>query len=463
MNDTLKIISPVDGRIYVERPIETAAGIDRALDAAQRAQLAWGALPLPIRCEILGDAVDAFVAKATDIAAEITWQMGRPIRHSAGEVRGFEARARHMLASAPPALMALQPRDRAIWGRQVKRVPLGVVAVLAPWNYPYLTAVNAVLPALIAGNSVVLKHSHQTPLCAERFLEAFMNAGVPAGVFQCLHLSQGDAARVMSDRRIASVCFTDSVLGGRAVDAAAAAGFAKSGVELAGEDPAYVRVDADLAHAIETLTDDAFFNAGQSRCGIRRIYVAAPRYEAFVTGVVDLTRQYRLGSPLDPGTTLGPVVCTSVAEAVRSQVKDAVARGAKQLIDEALFGASVPGTPYLAPQVLVDVDQSMAIMREGTFGPAVGIMKVDSDEEAVHLMNDSEVDLTAAIFSADSLRAEALGDALDADTVFLNRCDHIDPALPCTDVPNSDAHCSFSSVGFEQLTRPKSYHFGITA
>ena len=336
------------------------------------------------------------------------------------------------------------------------------VVVVAPWNFPYLTAVNAVLPALIAGNAVVLKHSHQTPLCAERFHEAFASAGVPAGVFQYLHLSHADTARLMGETRVASVCFTGSVSGGHAVVAATSSGFATSGLELGGKDPAYVRHDANLAHAIETLTDGAFFNAGQSCCGIKRIYVAAPLYQQFVDGVVDLTNKYRLGSPLDPQTTIGPVVRASAAEAVRVQVHDAVARGARQLIDEKLFAASARGTPYLAPQVLIDVDHSMPIMHEETFGPAVGIMKVTSDEEALRLMNDSDFGLTAAIFSADAARAEALGDALQTGTVFLNRCDYLDPSLAWTGVKNSGRGCTLSRVGFEQLTRPKSYHFRIT-
>jgi acyl-CoA reductase-like NAD-dependent aldehyde dehydrogenase len=462
MTETFKTISPVDGRIYVERPLETAPGIDRALDSSQAAQAAWAALPLGARCEMLTKAVDAFVAKTNDIAAEITWQMGRPIRYTPGEVRGFEERARYMLSAAPQALAVIQPGEKSGFMRQIKRVPLGVIVVVAPWNYPYLTAVNAVMPALIAGNTVVLKHSHQTPLCAERFLEAFISAGVPAGVFQYLHLSHADTARLMGDSRVAGVCFTGSVSGGRAVVAATAAGFATAGLELGGKDPAYVRADADLAHAIETLTDGAFFNSGQSCCGIKRIYVAAPRYREFVDGVVDLTRKYRLGSPIDPETTLGPVVRAAAAEAVRLQVREAVARGARQLIDEKLFASSSSGTPYLAPQVLVDVDHSMAIMREETFGPAVGIMSVGSDEEALRLMNDSEFGLTAAIFSADAARAESLGDELETGTVFLNRCDYLDPALAWTGVKNSGRGCTLSRVGFEQLTRPKSYHFRMT-
>ena len=456
-------ISPVDGRIYVERPLADAAAIDLALMRAQAAQSAWAGRPLDDRVATLTRAVDAFVAKGAEIATEISWQMGRPARQTPGEVRGFEERARYMLSIAPTALATVDPGEKAGFRRQIKRVPLGIVVVVAPWNFPYLTAVNAVLPALIAGNAVVLKHSHQTPLCAERFAEAFAAAGLPAGVFQYLHLSHADTTRLMGDARVANVCFTGSVAGGRAVVAATARGFATAGLELGGKDPAYVRADADLAQAIDGLTDGAFFNAGQSCCGIKRIYVAAPLYDAFVEGVVALTNQYRLGSPIDPQTTLGPVVRASAADAIRAQVQDAVRRGARQLIDERQFAESRAGSPYLAPQVVVDVDHSMPFMREESFGPAVGIMRVASDEEAIRLMNDSDYGLTAAIYSRAADAAEAIADRLDTGTVFLNRCDYLDPALAWTGVKNSGRGCTLSSVGYEQLTRPKSYHFRINS
>ncbi|MBS0394601.1 MAG: aldehyde dehydrogenase family protein [Proteobacteria bacterium] len=461
MPATQQTISPVDGRIYVERPLADGAAIEAALARALAAQRDWAAVPLAERTALLGRAVDAFVARSDAIAPEISWQMGRPLKHAPGEVRGFEERARYMLSVAAEALAPIDPGPKPGFVRRIKRVPLGVVAVVAPWNYPYLTAVNAVLPALIAGNAVVLKHSHQTPLCAERFAEAFAAAGLPAGVFQYLHLSHADTTRLMADARLASVCFTGSVAGGRAVVAATAQGFATAGLELGGKDPAYVRADADLKHAVETLTDGAFYNAGQSCCGIKRIYVAAPLFGAFVEGVVALGHEYVLGSPLDPATTLGPVVRTSAAEAVRGQVADALRRGARQLIDAARFPASRAGTPYLAPQVLVDVDHSMPIMREETFGPAVAIMPVADDAQAVRLMNDSDYGLTAAVFSADAAAAEAIADRLETGTVFLNRCDYLDPALAWTGVKHSGRGCTLSRVGFEQLTRPKSYHFRI--
>jgi len=454
-------LSPVDGRVLVEHTLHDAADISRALDRAHAAQRDWAHRPLAERTALLGRAVDAFVAKGGEIAPEISWQMGRPVRHAPGEIRGFEERARHMLSIAAAALAPVDPGAKPDYVRQIKRVPLGVVAVIAPWNYPYLTAVNAIWPALIAGNAVILKHSHQTPLCADRFAEALTAAGLPAGVFQVLCLTHGDTSRLMSDRRVAYVCFTGSVAGGRAVVQATARSFAGAGLELGGKDPAYVRADADLAHAVDSLTDGAFFNAGQSCCGIKRIYVAAPVYQKFVDGLVELTYRYRLGSPLDPETTLGPVVRASAAAALRAQVHDAVARGARQLIDEHRFAASRPGTPYLAPQVLVDVDHSMPIMHAESFGPVVAIASVATDEEAVRLMNDSDYGLTAAIYSRDAEVAEALGDRLDTGTVYLNRCDYLDPALAWTGVKNSGRGCTLSRVGFEQLTRPKSYHFRI--
>ena len=454
-----KTISPVDGRVYVERPLADGAAIERALERAVAAQRSWQAESLDVRCAMLGRAVDAFVARATDIAPEISWQMGRPLRHAPGEVRGFEERARYMLSIAGSALAAIDPGAKAGFRRQIKRVPLGVVAVVAPWNFPYLTAVNAIWPALIAGNAVILKHSHQTPLCAERFAEALAAAGVPPHVFQYLHLGHTDTSRLMADVRVASVCFTGSVAGGRAVVESTARGFATAGLELGGKDPAYVRADADLALAVDSLTDGAFFNAGQSCCGIKRIYVAAPLYQRFIDGLVELTMRYVLGSPLDADTTLGPLVRTAAADALRAQVRDAMGRGARQLIDQQRFTASRVGTPYLAPQVLIDVDHSMPIMREESFGPVVGIMRVNSDGEALKLMNDSDYGLTAAIYSMDAQCAETLGDQLETGTVFLNRCDYLDPALAWTGVKNSGRGCTLSRVGFEQLTRPRSYHF----
>jgi acyl-CoA reductase-like NAD-dependent aldehyde dehydrogenase len=458
MPQILKTISPADGRVYVERPLASGDEIARALAAARTAQAAWRRVPLAERAALIERFVAAFEANAPAIAEEISWQMGRPIKYSPGEVRGLAERARYMAGVAVEQLADLEVEPKPGFTRFIRHEPLGIVLVVAPWNYPYLTAVNAIVPAILAGNAVILKHSHQTPLCAERFAEAFAAAGLPAGVFQFLHIGHADTEALIAGPEIDFVAFTGSVAGGHAVQRAASSRFIGSGLELGGKDPAYVRADADLAHAIENLVDGAFFNSGQSCCGIERIYVHADLYGKFVDGFADLTRQYRLGDPLDPATTLGPMVRGAAADIVRGQIAEAVGRGAKALVDPKGFPADRAGTPYLAPQVLVDVDHTMQVMSEESFGPVIGIMKVGSDDEAVRLMNDSQYGLTAAVWTRDEAAAIAIGDRIETGTWFMNRCDYLDPALAWTGVKDSGRGCTLSRLGFAALTRPKSFH-----
>jgi acyl-CoA reductase-like NAD-dependent aldehyde dehydrogenase len=453
-----KTISPVDGSVYAERQLATATEIDIALDRAVKAQRAWRSVPVAERAAICRRFCDAFEKRRDAIALELTWQMGRPIRYAANEVHGTLERARYMIDIAPAALADVDAGPKDGFKRFVRREPLGVVFTVAAWNYPYLIAVNSVVPAIMAGNTVVLKHSAQTPLCAERFAECFLEAGLPEGVFQVLHLSHEDTERVVKDSRVAFVAFTGSVAGGHAIQHAAAERFIGAGLELGGCDPAYVRHDANLAHAVENLVDGAFFNSGQSCCGIQRIYVHEKLYDGFVSGAIELTRQYVLGNPTEQGTTLGPVVRTSAADRIRRQIAASVAAGAKPAIDEREFKENRPGTPYMAPQLLVDVDHRMSVMREEIFGPVAGIMKVRSDEEAVKLMNDSVFGLTAAIWTQDADAALALGDRIDTGTWFMNRCDHLDPALAWAGVKDSGRGCTLSRIGYEHLTRPKSFH-----
>jgi acyl-CoA reductase-like NAD-dependent aldehyde dehydrogenase len=458
MSDRLVTQSPVDGSTYVERPFASESEVQRALDAAVRAQQTWRRVPLKDRAAIVSKAIDAFVARRTELAQEISWQMGRPISQSPGEIGGFEDRARYMISIAEESLKDVDPGPKPGFNRFIRREPLGVVLVIAPWNYPYLTAVNAVVPALLAGNTVILRHSHQTPLCAERMVEAFREAGLPPGVFQYLHTNDVDTSRLVGTNGIDYVAFTGSVRVGHLVQQAAAARFVHLGLELGGKDPAYVRSDAKLEHAVENLVDGAYFNSGQSCCGIERIYVHQDVYEDFVEGFVELTKKYRLGNPLDPNVNLGPVVRTSAADLVRSHVHDAVAAGARALIAPGAFAAEAAGTPYLGPQVLVDVTQAMRVMREESFGPVVGIAKVSNDDEAILFMNDSAFGLTAAVWTQDEGAALRIGDRLDTGTVFMNRCDYLDPALAWTGVKDSGRGASLSRIGYEVLTRPKSYH-----
>jgi len=454
----IQCISPVDGSVYVERQTASVEQIQQTLNAAVKAQKQWKNTPVEQRQALCSKAVDAFIARKVEIAEELTWQMGRPICQAPGEVAGFEERARHMIKIADTALADLKPEEKDGFTRYIKREPLGLVFVVAPWNFPYLTSVNAIMPAILAGNAVVLKHSAQTPLCAERLHQAFIEAGLPEGVFQYLHLSHSDTEAVIQSPEVNFVAFTGSVPGGEMVERAAVGRFIGVGLELGGKDPAYVRKDANLQHAIETVTDGAIFNSGQSCCGIERVYVDEAVYQEFVDGVARLANSYNLGRPDDASTNLGPLVKTSAADFVRGQIDEAIAAGAKALVDPAKFDANKKGTPYLAPQVLIDVDHSMRVMNQETFGPVIGIMSVSGDEETIKLMNDSEFGLTAAVFTQDENAAIEIGNQIETGTWFMNRCDYLDPALAWTGVKNSGRGCTLSSIGFEHMTRPKSYH-----
>ena len=456
--NSIRTISPIDGSVVAERAYASDAEISHVLAGARAAQARWREVPLAERAAYCARFVDAFVAQRDGIAREITLQIGRPIAHSPGELRGFEERARAMIALAPEALADVRPEPKPGFTRFVRRDPVGVVLTIAPWNYPLLTAVNSVVPALLAGNAVILRHSAQTPLCAERFRDAFAAADLPAGVFSVLHCDHAATERLITSPGVDFVAFTGSVDAGRAVARAAAQRFLGSNLELGGKDPAYVRPDADLAFAAAELVDGAFFNAGQSCCGIERIYVQRDVYDPFVEQYAALVRRYVLGDPRDPATTLGPLVRTAAADLVRAQIADALARGARALIDAREFPRDEPGTPYLAPQVLVDVDHRMRVMTEESFGPVVGIARVSGDDEAVARMNDSEFGLTASLWTRDEGAATALGARIETGTVFMNRCDYLDPMLAWTGVKSSGRGCSLSRVGFEQLTRPKSFH-----
>ncbi len=458
MTSIQKTISPIDGSLYVERPHASQSDIATAQARAKQAQASWQAVSLTERQAICRQAVHAFADKRDEIATELSWQMGRPIRYAAGEVSGFEERANYMIDVSEQALANVETTEKPGFNRYIKRVPVGVVFVVAPWNYPYLTAINTIMPAILAGNSVILKHSAQTPLCAERIFEAFQAAGLPDGVFQFLHMNHADTETLIQSPSINYVAFTGSVPGGAMVERAAAGRFIGVGLELGGKDPAYIRADADVDYAVETTIDGAFFNSGQSCCGIERIYVHESVYDSFVDKAVALVKQYKLGRSDDPETTLGPVVKISAAEFVRGQINDAIEQGATAHIDKADFSLDQEGTAYLAPQVLTNVNHSMRVMTEESFGPVVGIQKVSSDAEAIQLMNDSEFGLTASIFTADIQTGIALGEQVETGTFFINRCDYLDPALAWTGIKNSGRGCTLSQLGFDALTRPKSFH-----
>jgi len=459
MTETVKIISPVDGSIYAERSLATAGDVGRAVAAAHAARRNWGAVAIAERGAILSRFVDALLAKNDEIVPELAWQMGRPVRYG-GEKRGVEERARHMIAIAEESLAPSMRPEKPGFRRWIAREPLGTVLVIAPWNYPFLTAVNSIVPALMAGNAVMLKHASQTLLAGERFAEAMRAAELPEGLFQNLVLGHEDTEKLIASGAIDHINFTGSVEGGRRIERAAAGTFATLGLELGGKDPAYVRADADLGNAVENLVDGSFFNSGQSCCGVERIYVEAPAYDEFIGRFVEIAGSWKLGNPLDPETVVGPMARGGFADHVRRQTEEAVRAGAARHLntrDE----RDRPGSPYLAPEVLTNVNHQMSVMREESFGPVVGIMKVKNDEEAVTLMNDSPYGLTASVWTADIDAAARIGERIETGTVFANRCDYLDPALLWTGVKDTGKGGALSEVGYANLTQPKSYHLKI--
>lgn len=459
MSSHFQVISPIDQSVYCERFFATTADIEGSLLRSARIRQTWQSTPLEQRIEYCQKALDYFIFHAEEIGEELSWQMGRPVRYSPYEItRGFKERAEYMISIARSSLEDMIIEDSAQTLRKISRRPVGHVLCLAPWNYPYLTSVNVIIPALLAGNTVLLKHAQQTPLCAERYAAAFRSAGLPEGVFEYLHISHEQVARVIGDSRIDYVAFTGSVDGGKAIQNAISSRFIHAGLELGGKDPAYVRHDADINYAIENLIDGSFFNSGQSCCGIERIYVHHSIFDPFVEGFTALTRDYILDHPMLPDTTLGPVVRPSAARFIRGQIDEAISQGARQLIDPLSFTNHDPSGVYMAPQVLIDVNHKMRLMTEETFGPVVGIMSVKNDEEAIKMMNDSIYGLTASVWTQDHNAALSLAEQLHTGTCFQNRCDYLDPALAWTGVKNSGQGATLSALGYQSLTRPQSYH-----
>ncbi len=453
-----KTITPIDNSVYLERPLSTQSEIDDVIENSKKSFQSWKSTSIDDRIKIINKFIDNLIALKPEVSKEICWQIGRPISQCGNELRGFEERSRHMVEIAKESLRDIPATKNDEFDNYIYKSPLGVIFVMAPWNYPIITATNTIVPALLAGNTIVIKHSSQTPRCAELISQAFENTGLPKGVFQFVHTDHQTCEKIISDPRIAHVVFTGSVRGGQEVKKYIGTRFINVGLELGGKDPAYVRSDADLNHAIENLVDGAMFNSGQSCCGIERIYVDQSIYKDFIDGFKTITEQYKLGDPSQEDTNLGPVVRLSAANFIRSQISEAEKQGAKRLIDESKFSIAKDDNCYIAPQVMIDVDHSMRFMMEETFGPAVGIMPVKDQQEAKQLMNDSPYGLTASIWTKDVDFAKDFGREIETGTFFMNRCDYLDPALAWTGVKDTGVGCSLSVLAFDQFTRPQSFH-----
>ena len=451
-----KTITPINNTVYLEREYDSAK-IEDTISNSVIAQKEWASLEVNERVELLKKFVSDFLSRETQISEEITWQIGRPISQVLNELKGFKERADYMLSVAEKKLSTINLPRKDGFKNYIKRIPLGVSFVVAPWNYPYLTSVNSIIPALAAGNTVILKHSAQTPLCAEQLYLSAKNT-LPKNVFSYLHLNHEDSLKIVSDKRIGFVSFTGSVKAGYEVQKATTSKFIGMALELGGKDPAYIRHDADIEKSVENLVDGSFFNSGQSCCGVERIYVDQKIYQKFLELFIAQTYKYKLGNPLKKDTTLGPVVKLSAAKFIEDQMNLAVKQGAKKIIDDSKFDYPKEHKNYMVPQVLINVNHEMKFMVEETFGPCVGIMPVDNEKDAVKLMNDSPYGLTASIWTKDIEVAEKIGNEIDTGTFFMNRCDYLDPGLSWTGVKETGKGCSLSEIAYEHLTKPKSFH-----
>ena len=454
----LKTISPIDNSIYVERPYASSSEIENTLKLSEQSKLIWKNTSLDERKKLVSKFVECFLSNNKEIEEELCKQMGRPLSQCAGEMRGFEERAKYMIENADRALQKVVSKNNDEFDNYILKEPLGLVFIIAPWNYPYNTSVNSIVPSLLAGNCIILKHSSQTPLCAEQLFKASEKAGIPKNVFQILHLDHSSTSKVIADNRINHVLFTGSVSGGIEVKKSIGTRFIGAGLELGGKDPAYVRADCNFDHAVENLVDGSYYNSGQSCCGIERIYVDENIFDNFVDAFKAQTEKYILNNPLDDSTNLGPVVKLNSATKIRDQVSKAINNGAKNIIDQAKFKIDNSNNCYVSPSALINVDHGMDFMREETFGPTVGIMKVTNEDEAKTLMNDSPYGLTASIWTSDKEFASKFGNKIETGTFFMNRCDYLDPGLAWTGVKDTGMCVTLSVLGFDHLTRAKSYH-----
>lgn len=453
--------NPFSGETVAEVPLLSKEEAFAAIDRASRAQKAWTGTRLEERLALCERFCTAFLEATPKIAREISQQMGKPVGQAEGEVKTAIVRARYMMSLAAQALAdePLPPMEG--FSRHISHEPVGVVLAIGAWNYPLLITVNALIPSVLAGNAVLIKPSPRTPLCGAHFADAFAKAGAPKDLVQSFMVDHATVAAAIEHPAIGFVSFTGSVRGGHEVyGTVAAKRFIDVGLELGGKDPGYVAPDANLEHAAENLIDGAFYNAGQSCCGIERVYVHKSLYKPFLEKAEAYVRAYKLGDPMAAGTNLGPMALPSAPGVLAHQVADAKAKGARVLVEGGIIKVDGKGR-FFSPALLADVDNKSELMQEESFGPVLGVRAVESDEEAVALMNDSHYGLTAALWTESADRAARIGKQLEAGTVFMNRCDYLDPALPWTGFKDSGKGVSLSRWGFAAVTRRKSWHFRL--
>ena len=454
----LKLVNPSTGETFRELPYHLWDEVKTQLTISGKIQKEWKESSIDSRIELVQSTMEYFKSNANTIAQDITLQMGKPISQSKNEVKGTIHRAEICCSLAVDALKDISFPKKEGFQRFIHREPLGVVLDIAAWNYPLLIAVNVVVPAILAGNAVIIKHSSLTPLCAITFEDAFKRAGAPDGLVANLIMDHKITEKVIQSGLIHHLAFTGSVNGGRQVQTSSSSQFIDVGLELGGKDPAYIREDANLETAVPGVMDGVFYNGGQSCCAVERIYVHETLFDKFVQKAIEFMNKLKIGDPMDEVTDIGPMAQESVIKTVAKQLKDAEDKSARIIRHT---GTVPKGKKYLLPVILTNVNHNMKIMMEETFGPIIGIMPVKSDKQAIQYMNDSRYGLTASVWTNDSEKAFFIGNQIETGTFFMNRCDYLDPSLPWVGVKDSGKGCTLSALGIQQLTRPKGYNMKL--
>jgi acyl-CoA reductase-like NAD-dependent aldehyde dehydrogenase len=451
---TLSIHNPADGELIIALPADDAESVAAKTAAARAAQPAWAALPLERRMACVRKFREGVVRDLEQLATTMTRETGKPIRMSRNELNGLLPRIDFFLAETEAAIAAETVFDEGGMKEQIQHAPLGLVANISAWNYPWFVGCNVILPALLAGNAVLYKPSEYATLTGLEIARLLDEAGVPRAVMVTL-VGGGEVGTALLEQNVDGVFFTGSHATGKRIAKALAGRLVKLQLELGGKDPTYVCEDADPKAAAESLADGAMYNTGQSCCSVERIYVHEKIHAAFVAAFVEAVRSMRRGDPMNEDTYIGAVTRAPQLDVLESQVEDAIAKGAHLVAGgERRIGAG----NWFDPTVLVNVDHTMDVMREESFGPVIGIQKVVDDAEAVRLMNDTRYGLTAGVYTRDEQRARALLAQVNAGSVYWNCCDRVSPRLPWSGMGDSGIGLTLSKYGIQAFTRPKAWH-----
>ncbi len=455
----LKTKNPFTQQDICQYIMDENSDIEHKISLAREAFQQWKRLPIQNRVTHLKQALDYFEQHRDEIAINITQEMGKPLIQSHHEINTFMERAYFLCETAEAALQPQILPNKPGFHRQIVHEPLGVVFIMAAWNYPLLVAINGVMTALLAGNTVILKHSSLTPSIGQHFEKAFANLADICPVLQHIIVDHKTATRLIEQGGIDHIIFTGSVHTGRQIYAKTAHRILDCQLELGGKDAAYVAEDADLSATVASIVDGVVYNAGQSCCGIERVYVHASHYQAFIDEAKKILTNYKLGDPKQTETQLGPLAKSKSSELLSQHITDAIDKGAELICGG--HARTIGHAIFFEPTLLSNVNHQMLVMQEENFGPILPVMSVDNDAQALKLIDDSSYGLTAAIYTIDKQRAIDFSQQVNAGTVFMNRCDYLDPALPWTGVKNSGKGSSLSTYGFHQLTRRKSMHFKL--